>query len=294
MCETAPSATAVEATRSTPSPSTRRRTGRRRRRCGALVPWDLERGHGPPVRPTGCEDGESPTRRPRINDVDVDSPGRDAGRQRRRRRAGARSGTHGWQDTRRGSSATTTRCSASTSRRTGAAWPRPAGTARISVWDADTGEPLQEIAAHEGGVWDVAFSPDGTTCSQASARTRWSACGTRTRRGARRCSARTGHTDLVFSATFDPDGELLATTSADGTTIVWDVDDREVVHRFDDHDGPVLERRVPSHRASSSPRPATTGPCSSTTSSTGDLERRIELPSAGLLGGVHPRRRATS
>jgi len=31
----------------------------------------------------------------------------------------------------------------------------------VSVWDARTGELLETLGEHGGGVWDVAFTPDG-------------------------------------------------------------------------------------------------------------------------------------
>ena len=71
---------------------------------------------------------------------------------------------------------------------------------------------------------------------------------------------------------------MLATTGADGTTIVWDVDNREVAYRFDDHNGPVLS-------AAFHPTDELVASASDDNTvliydlSSGDLERRIELPS---------------
>ena len=53
-----------------------------------------------------------------------------------------------------------------------------------------------------------------------------------------------GHTDLVNSVSFSPDGQLLVSAGRDHDVIVWDVASGEIVHRFSEaHSGSVADAR---------------------------------------------------
>jgi WD40 repeat protein len=91
----------------------------------------------------------------------------------------------------------------------------------IRLWNVATGQPEGEpLRGHEGIVWDLAFSRDGTRIvSGGSDKTvrLWDVA-TRRQIG----PALQGHTDEVYRVAFSPDGTQVASGSLDATVRLWD------------------------------------------------------------------------
>jgi WD40 repeat protein/DNA-binding SARP family transcriptional activator/energy-coupling factor transporter ATP-binding protein EcfA2 len=115
----------------------------------------------------------------------------------------------------------------------------------VALWDATTGELAAEFVASlrapagdTSGVWplvDVAFSSDGTWVAAASAlpqRSGYWAATWDVSTGAE-VSVAIGHSTNIATASLNPDGSLLATSSLDSTVRLWDVATAEEVGVLD-------------------------------------------------------------
>jgi WD40 repeat protein len=105
------------------------------------------------------------------------------------------------------------------------------GTVRL--WTLD-GKPVAEpFKAHDGGVYSVAFSPDGTRIASGGVDGTvrlW------TLEGKPAAEPFKGHDSGVWSIAFSPDGTRIASGGFDGTVRLWTLDGKSAAEPFKGHD----------------------------------------------------------
>ena len=118
----------------------------------------------------------------------------------------------------------------------------------IRVWDVDTGQTVRILRGQigdgaRGKIYALALSPDASLLA-AGGRIREAGEGSNP---IRLYDFRTGeivalldgHQGAVLSLNFSPDGRFLVSGSTDHTAIVWDVGQRQEVHRLRGHEGDI-------------------------------------------------------
>lgn len=126
----------------------------------------------------------------------------------------------------------------------------------VRLWDVETGEAVHQMDAHEGTVEGVAFSPDDSTIASVAWDGRIILWDVETGEQIRQFGEASGShgftttTDeesgedvntpvRVNSVAFHPDGEIIATSAANGTIIFWNVETGEQIRTIEAHGGEV-------------------------------------------------------
>lgn len=110
---------------------------------------------------------------------------------------------------------------------------------RVRLWWVNDGSLMRTLeGGHNGAVWSVAFSPDGsllatTVAAEDGLINLW-----QVEDGSLRQQI-SGHASRVRDVQFSPDGQLLASASIDWTVRLWNVADGSQRHRLVGHQGPV-------------------------------------------------------
>ena len=101
---------------------------------------------------------------------------------------------------------------------------------KVNFQNADLSKSV--FAENFGGIWSVAFSPDGQYL--AAGDTKGNIIMRRVTDGQPICTFE-GHSAWVVSLDFSPDGKTLASSSCDCTAKLWNVDTGQCLHSLEEH-----------------------------------------------------------
>ncbi len=111
---------------------------------------------------------------------------------------------------------------------------RQAHLQKVNFQNADLSKSV--FAENFGGIWSVAFSPDGKYL--AAGDTKGNILLRRVADG-QPIRSFTGHNAWVVSLAFSPDGKTLASSSCDCTAKLWDLSTGQCLHSLDEHEHEV-------------------------------------------------------
>jgi WD40 repeat protein len=121
---------------------------------------------------------------------------------------------------------------------------------RLIWWDAERGEPIRTIEAHEGWVRDLVATPDGERLVSAGDDMLVKVWDTVTGRVVRALDGHAkqtpqGHVTALYAVAVSPDGKFLASADRAGAVRVWETETGRLVQGFD---VPVLYTYDPRQR----------------------------------------------
>jgi WD40 repeat protein len=114
-------------------------------------------------------------------------------------------------------------------------------TGLVQICEIPSGQELLTYRGHSGGIFQLAFSPDGKTIASVGGDRRKSTGEAKLWDASTGQDLHTlvGHTNIIRAVAFSPDGTRLATSGYDRTARVWDVATGRLLQTLSGHSQPL-------------------------------------------------------